>query len=436
MRDEAATGAKGAARHPSLLPLVAIALAASSALACAPLKPRVVDLAMSSAYRPPQVGAAARGSLGASAPLARPIAPRYQLLAGDFHCHVTPPDSTDEVSRGVAETVELARREKLDFVVLTPHVWSRFFQEPELRAAVLEGQETLRATLAGLPTGDTLFLLGMEYTDHRYGHVSASLADVAQVLAEVPVEEARLHPERYFERFAARGGLLVVNHPLVTPLDSIVPIARADLSWRPFTAPGPFPAEIQALDRLAQGFEAFNLSATELRDRFLLRDSSRTLVDTLARLDREIVRRQRRMTPLGGSDSHSHHLRATTFVMATSRDEAGIREAVLAGRVCVRSPEACSFELRPAGGAWAGVGSAVAGARFEARARGEEIEILVDGAPVRSPRAGEAVEIRVDPARCSVIRARVGEGYSAPIYANCAFAAPTVGLNGRGEALP
>lgn len=104
-----------------------------------------------------------------------------------------------------------------------------------------EGRAHLREALAGRPAGDTLFLLGMEYTDHRYGHVSASLADVEAVLDELPIEEAHLHPERYFERFVARGGLLVVDHPLVTPLDSIVRIARADLSWRPFTSSGPFP---------------------------------------------------------------------------------------------------------------------------------------------------------------------------------------------------
>ncbi len=415
------TGMPNALTRGLLASLAGVAL--SAALGCAPLKPRVVDLAMSSAYRPPLGGASGRGASLASDLTKRPIAPPYQLLAGDFHCHVQPPDSEGEVSRGVPETIELARRERLDFVVLTPHVWSRFFQEPTLRAAVREGRAHLREALAGRPAGDTLFLLGMEYTDHRYGHVSASLADVEAVLDELPIEEARLHPERYFERFVARGGLLVVNHPLVTPLDSIVRIARADLSWRPFTSSGPFPAEIEALNRLAQGFEAFNLSATELRDRFLLGDSKHTLVATLARLDREILRQQRRMTPLGGSDSHSHHLRATTFVLSKSRDEAGIRDAVLGGRVCVRSPEACSFTLRAPGEAWVSVGGSIRGATLEGRAEGEDVDILVNGAVTRAPLAGEIVRLDLDPGKCSVIRARVGEGYSAPIYANCGFSA-------------
>src|SRR5207244_906085 len=134
---------------------------------------------------------------------------------------------------------------------------------------------------------------------------------------------------------------------------------------------------------------------------------------------RQILAQHRRMTPVGGSDSHSHHLRATTFVLAESRSEEGIRQAILAGRVCVRSPEACSLEVRPSGGAWSGLGASVQGAALEARAQGDDIAILVDGKTVREPDSGEVVRLGVDPGKCSVIRARVGEGYSAPIYANC-----------------
>src|SRR6185295_9647533 len=166
--------------------------------------------------------------------------------------------------------------------------------------------------------------------------IGAAFADLRKILDEVPASIARQHPERFFERFVLSGGLLVVNHPLVTPLDSMFSIARADLSWRPFTAAGPFPPEISAVNHLAQAFEAYNLTATHLRDRYLLGDTEYTLQRTLGRLDQEIVAQQRRMTPVGGSDSHTHHLRATTFVLSRSRTEAGIHDALLAGRVCVR----------------------------------------------------------------------------------------------------
>jgi hypothetical protein len=269
-----------------------------------------------------------------------------------------------------------------------------------------------------------VFILGMEYTDHRFGHVGASFADLEQVFADVPTSVAVDHPERFFEAFVARGGVLILNHPLVTPLDSMFAIARADLSWRPFTAPGPYPSEIVALTHLAQGFEAYNLTATHLRDRLLLGDVDHTFRATLGQLDHEIVAQQRRIAAVGGSDSHTHHLRATTFLLARGRAEADIHEALLAGRTCVRAPEACSFEARSPAAAWVTVGGAIRGDAVDVRAAGNDVEVFVDGVSVQRPASGAAARIALDVKKCSVLRARVGEGYSAPIYANCAFAAP------------
>ncbi len=407
--------------------IAAATLAALSAAttSCSPstLGQSALDLTMTSAYRAPptRLGLAA---LSSSASPAAP--PRYQLLAGDLHCHVSPPDSPQDVSRGVAETVALARSERLDFVVLTPHVGARFFTDDAARAQVLVGREELGAALAREDTRGTVFVLGMEYTDHRYGHVGASFADLAQVLGDVPTSDAAAHPERFFQAFAARGGLLVVNHPLVTPLDSIVPIARANLSWRPFTARGPFPAEILAVNRTAQAFEVYNLPATHLRDRILLGDTDLSLRSTLERLDHEIVAQRRPMTPVGGSDSHTHHVRATTFVLARGRTEADVHEALLAGRTCVRGPEACSFEARAPGGGWVTVGGAVHGDSVEVRADGDDIDVILDGVSVQRPEGGVAARVTLDPKKCAVLRAHVGEGYSAPIYANCAFAPAAV----------
>jgi len=79
----------------------------------------------------------------------------------------------------------------------------------------------LRRALAESEVGRTLFVPGFEYTDSRYGHVGSSFADLAKVLAEVSVEAAQAAPERFFEQWVADGGVLVVNHPLVTPVDSI-----------------------------------------------------------------------------------------------------------------------------------------------------------------------------------------------------------------------
>jgi len=345
----------------------------------------------------------------------------YEVLAGDFHCHVNPPDSPSDVARGIEETVELAAQEKLDFVVLTPHVPARFFQSAAQRKAVLDGQKNLQKALAPHASGKTIFIRGMEYTDHAYGHAGVAFGDLEAVLSELDARTLGGKPELFFERYVDKGGLLVVNHPFSTPLESTVAVARANLSWRPFTAKGPFPSEIQALARLAQGYEAYNFAITELRDRFLLADSEHSISRILTRMDQESVDKKRRLIPVGGSDSHSHYLRASTFVLSKSRSQEGIREALAEGRVCVRSRAACSLEVRAGEGPWTALGSAVRGSVVEARVGGDsqDIELFVNGAAVAQPSAGETVKIQVPVDRCSVIRARVGEGYSGGVYANC-----------------
>lgn len=346
-----------------------------------------------------------------------PDGPRYEILAGDMHCHVSPPDGDFDVKRGVAETIDLAHEERLDFVVLTPHLPARFYDEPALRASAAASHAAMRRAFAG---HHTVFVPGFEYTDPRYGHISASFADLGEVLAAVPADVAREAPARFFERWVAAGGLLVVNHPLVTPLNST--FARADMSFRPWTSAAPVAPEINAIRRLAMGYEAYNAAVAHLRDGFLLDDADLGLRGVLRRLDQEIITAGRRIAPVGGSDSHAGYLRATTFVLARGRTSADIRDALLGGRVCVKSPEACTLQARAPGGPWIGVGGALASdGAVEVRATGGAVVILRDGQPIALPRPGEPVRVDV-PARCALLRARVGEGWSAPIYVNCPFA--------------
>jgi hypothetical protein len=374
----------------------------------------VVDsLVMPTAYRPPPAAALESG------------ATRYQVLAGDLHCHVSPPDSPGHVTRDLADTLDLAKKERLDFVVLTPHVWARFFLDDSLRASTVASQRELRAEIAR-GTDGVVVIPGLVYTDGQYGHAGLAFADVERVLDEVPTAVAREHPERFFERWVADGGVVVVNHPLLLPIRSSFSFARENLSWRPWTLRGtehaPFPPEIQAIDRLAFGFEVYNLAVTELRDRHLVGYTDRTLLESMQRLDSEIVERHRRMTPVGGSDSHSHSLRATTFVLATARTPEAIREGLAAGRVCVRSPEACSFEARRPGGSWVGVGGALAASdSIEVRARGGNASFVVDGEAAARALGGETASVTLERDRCHVVRAVVGAGLSAPVYEGCGF---------------
>ena len=368
----------------------------------------LVDFAMGSAYRPP----AQPALIGA---------PTWLVVSGDLHCHVTPPDDASDVTRALPATADLARAEGLGFVVLTPHVWSRFYMDATLRGLVQKGQKELRAAIA-IETKRTGVLLipGFEYTDQQYGHVGVSFADLEAVLEDVPLADAQAHPERFFEKWIARGGILTINHPLVTPIpDSSFAMAKADLSWRPFTTKGPFPAEIDTVTRLATGLEVFNLTATHLRDRYLLHDGETTIRKTLALLDREVRSQHRRIGALGGSDSHEDHLRATTFVLTRARTVEAIRESIARGRTCVRDGAACTLIARKPGGLTVHLGGSLEHAEtVEVAATGDDIEIVLDGEVVATPKSDAFAKIKM-PDHCAVLRAHVGHGWSSPIYVNC-----------------
>ena len=216
----------------------------------------------------------------------------------------------------------------------------------------------------------------------------------------------------------------MVNHPLLTPIRSSMPLTSLDISWQPFTGRPPFRPEIAAVDARADGFEAANLFVRAVRDRFLLDDGEASTRRVLALLDREIVTRRRRMTPVGGTDSHSFHLRPMTFVLAEQRSRQAIRDAIRAGRTCVVQPGACTLEARAeGGGAFMPVGSSIEGARrVEVRASGREVVIYRNGDRVAAPADGQVISVDLAPAGCSVLRATVDGGYSAPVYVNCPFA--------------
>ncbi|MEA2748099.1 MAG: hypothetical protein QOI41_2242, partial [Myxococcales bacterium] len=97
------------------------------------------------------------------------------------------------------------------------------------------------------------------------------------------------------------------------------------------------------------------------------------------------------------------------------------RKGIAGAHTCVRGPEACTLELRSDGGAWLGVGDAITtgSAAFEARASGDDVTFVVNGAPVASAGDGEITKLQVPTDRCSIVRAIVGRSWSSGIYVNC-----------------
>ena len=349
----------------------------------------------------------------------------YRVLAGDLHTHVLPPDPTWHVTRGFDETATLAEREGLDFVVLTPHVPSRFFADPDARAWVQATQAELRARIAARPSS-VLFVPGMEYTDYEYGHLGLAFADLDDVLADVPLDAGREEPERFFERWKAHGGVMTINHPTLRAMPQ-APFRelRYDMGWRALFVPArPVPSDIAWITEHAQTIETSNTSISHLRDQFVVGDAERTLREGAHLADRVARTQHRRFTPVGGSDSRGSWLRATTWVLAHERTAASIRAGIVAGRTCVRGPEACTFVARTRGGEWANVGGAVhtSSARsIDVRSEGADAAYYVNGAIAGVARDGETVSIAV-PGTCALVRAVVGSSWSAPVHVDCDWA--------------
>ncbi len=394
-------------RALGVLGTLASALALAS-VGCA--KGQLIDVAMS-------------GSARASSHRGMHVGDRT-IIAGDLHCHVLPPDAPYHVSRELPEVLSLAKDESLDFVVLTPHVPARFFMDDELRGWVLRTQQDLRARIARLAPS-LVVIPGFEYTDPRYGHLGLAFADPSEVLQGLSAEDASATPERFFELWVARGGIVTINHPVNRPLPaSPFHELASDLSWRGF-AGGPVPPEIAWVSSHAQTLETFNTTVTELRDLFVVGEEDRSLREAAHLADHVARTQRRRFAAVGGSDSHGHWLRATTFVLANERSAQGIRDALVAARTCVRAPEACTLEVRPAGGTWAGVGDAITTlspeptTRFEGRATGDDVTFLVNGAIAGTATSGTVATFPVPNGRCAIVRAIVGRSWSSGIYVNC-----------------
>jgi hypothetical protein len=369
----------------------------------------------------------------------------YEVLSGDLHCHVMPPDADYHVSRELTDTIRIANEEHLDFVVLTPHVPSRFFLNPEKREWVRATQSVLRARVAleGPEAASKLIVIpGMEYTDHRYGHVGLSFANVDEVLDELTPDELRQDPARFFERWQAHGGLTTINHPVLRgiPRAPIVDL-RYDLSWRGFRRANdaslplwlPFVSEVDWLTRHATAVETHNLSVGHLVDQFWVGDPDWTLREATHLVDREARLQKRRITPVGGSDSHGMWLRPTTWLLASERSVAGIRDAIVHGRTCVRGPEACLLEVRGGDGAFHTVGASIAASNHYVDARVGQTPsadkdnlatFFVNGTIAGEGRLGDLVRLATPrDGHCSIVRASVGRSMSAPVYVDCPWAA-------------
>ncbi|MEO8704081.1 MAG: hypothetical protein ABI867_28780 [Kofleriaceae bacterium] len=272
-------------------------------------------------------------------------------FAGDVHMHVRPPDDPSEVVMGVAEIAQKAREAKLDFVVLTPHVW------PGRRGAAFNRQWREMAALARATPLPTL-IPGVEWTTVA-GHFAVAGVDVTGLEGE------------FLPAAHAAGAFISVNHPFAVP--SKLPLIRAshfDMSYKAWTAAG----TKQPID----GVEVWNVPLA--MGNVIARPGGRTgeeLAWTAA--DRVIHAEHRRLTAVGGTDNHNLLVMATTWVLAADAGEAAILDALRAGATCVGGTEAGSLRARGDDGTWVRVGGIVQAATTLTLAWDGLARLFIDG---------------------------------------------------------
>ena len=309
-------------------------------------------------------------------------------LAGDIHMHVAPPDDPSDVRMAIAAIAEAARENKLDFVVLTPHLW------PGRRGAAFDREWKTLATDARAMRAP-IMIPGVEWTT-PLGHFTVAGIDVTQVGKDFLVSAHQL------------GAFISVNHPFAVPTK--LPAIRAshfDMSYRAWTAGKPADAPLD-------GVEVFNVPLALAN--LVSRPGGKTgeerawlEADRAARVDR------RRLTPVGGTDNHAFHVVATTWVLAYEATEAAILEALRAGATCIGGPEAGSFRATGDGGRLARIGDGVQAAHTITLVWDGLAQLFIDGIDAGEHAGGFVAATAGLPHTYRIV---VGASRSGFIYAN------------------
>lgn len=270
----------------------------------------------------------AAAALAAAAPLASrgEAEPAGRWLVGDLHVHVSPPDSPGHSALTVASAIDAARRARLDFVALTPHLADEVVEGGGGRQE--RGQELVRRLAAehlarppaeGEPAPASLLVVaGWEWTRGDPGHLGIVFADVGALAGRADAAERAL----------AAGALVFVAHPHFGPLeteDALLRAIRTDRRWRPFgegVLDGPWNAIEVWHDRSAW-VERLTAHRTDVPD------ETRMLARSLASWDAATKATRRRITAIGGSDAHGRMPYTLAPLAATSVRVEGEGEATV-----------------------------------------------------------------------------------------------------------
>ncbi|MBP8196738.1 MAG: hypothetical protein KAY55_06170 [Deltaproteobacteria bacterium] len=347
-----------------------------------------------------------------------------RLWAGDMNFHISPPDDPKRIRRSFNESVEMLSKSELDFVFITPQIPARFWDSVEQFERVRRDWQSLQATMSSMSDKLPLMMVGAEYVDDKNGSATIIGVDLPKALNEVSRDDLRANPTAFINLLWMRGALVFLNTPLATPLkapvDSPQRYSSIDRSWKPLTKPSAgYPKDILAIHNLYDGMEAYNVQISVWRDQYVQGDPTASLAAVMSRLDLEIIRKKRRLIPIGGSNSRGRSLRPTIYIAAPERTPEALRQGLTNGRVCVRSPLPCGLRVfADAQPVAAGVGDhIVAQQHIDIRWEGGEGELFrnaeslgtFDGRTLQATSRSE----------CHIYRLVVDGGFSAPFFVNC-----------------
>ncbi len=347
-----------------------------------------------------------------------------RLWAGDMNFHISPPDDPKKVERSLKESVDLLGKSGLDFVFVTPQIPARFWESADQFERVRREWQSLQQTMSAMTEKMPLMMVGAEYVDEKNGSATIVGVDIPKALNEVSRDDLRTNPTAFINLLWMRGALVYLNSPLATPLkapvDSPQHFNSVDHSWKPMTKPSAgYPKDLLAINNLYDGMEAYSVPVSVWRDQYVQGDPVASLSAVMSRLDLEIIRKKRRLIPIGGSDSRDATIRPTIYIAAPDRTPEALRQGLANGRVCVRSPLPCGLRVfaddQPVA---AGVGDhIVAQQHIDIRWEGGEGELFRNAESVGTFE-GRALQ-PTSRSECHIYRLVVDGGFSAPFYVNC-----------------
>lgn len=352
-----------------------------------------------------------------------------RLWAGDMNFHISPPDDPKRIRRTLRESVDLLSKSGLDFVFVTPQIPARFWDSADQFERVRREWSSIQQTMSSMSDKLPLIMVGAEYVDDKNGSATIVGVDIPKALNEVSREDLKTNPTAFINLLWMRGALVYLNTPLATPLkapvDSHQRYNSVDRSWKPMTKPSAgYPKDILAINNVYDGMEAYSVPLSVWRDQYVQGDPVASVGAVMSRLDLEIIRKKRRLIPIGGSDSRSSLIRPTIYIAAPERTPEALRQGLTQGRVCVRSPLPCGLRVfaddQPVA---AGVGDhIVAQQHIDIRWEGGEGELFRNAESVGTFE-GRTLQ-PTSRSECHIYRLVVDGGYSAPFYVNCPALAP------------